>query len=134
MCPQPPFEVELSRDLHLQERAQAHAQPPRRLDEGRARGEELGTGQWLAGDACDGRQGPLTPSFPLQATQLDSAFIRKDPYGVVLIIGPWHYPINLLLVPLVGAIAAGEAGLCPCHAGGEPHRGVSCVPPGVGMG
>ncbi|NXJ15375.1 AL3B1 dehydrogenase, partial [Odontophorus gujanensis] len=42
------------------------------------------------------------------ATQLDSAFIRKDPYGVVLIIGPWNYPVNLLLVPLIGAIAAGN--------------------------
>ncbi|XP_053922658.1 aldehyde dehydrogenase family 3 member B1-like isoform X2 [Cuculus canorus] len=43
-----------------------------------------------------------------KVTQLDSAFIRKDPYGVVLIIGPWNYPINLLLVPLIGAIAAGN--------------------------
>ncbi|XP_055669354.1 aldehyde dehydrogenase family 3 member B1 [Falco peregrinus] len=41
-------------------------------------------------------------------TQLDSAFIRKDPYGVVLIIAPWNYPIHLLLVPLIGAIAAGN--------------------------
>ncbi|XP_056209464.1 aldehyde dehydrogenase family 3 member B1-like isoform X2 [Falco biarmicus] len=41
-------------------------------------------------------------------TQLDSAFIHKDLYGVVLIIGPWNYPINLLLVPLIGAIAAGN--------------------------
>ncbi|XP_054027911.1 aldehyde dehydrogenase family 3 member B2 [Dryobates pubescens] len=41
-------------------------------------------------------------------TQLDSAFIRKDPYGVVLIIGPWNYPVHLLLVPLIGAIAAGN--------------------------
>ncbi|KAM6273362.1 aldehyde dehydrogenase family 3 member B1-like [Porphyrio hochstetteri] len=41
-------------------------------------------------------------------TQLDSAFIRKDPYGVVLIIGPWNYPIHLILVPLIGAIAAGN--------------------------
>ncbi|NWU99679.1 AL3B1 dehydrogenase, partial [Upupa epops] len=41
-------------------------------------------------------------------TQLDSAFIRKEPYGVVLIIGPWNYPLNLLLVPLIGAIAAGN--------------------------
>ncbi|XP_051823481.1 aldehyde dehydrogenase family 3 member B1 isoform X1 [Antechinus flavipes] len=42
------------------------------------------------------------------ATQLDSAFIRKEPYGVVLIIAPWNYPLNLMLVPLVGAIAAGN--------------------------
>ncbi|KAM9147346.1 aldehyde dehydrogenase family 3 member B1-like isoform 2-T2 [Pangshura tecta] len=41
-------------------------------------------------------------------TQLDTAFIRKEPYGVVLIIGPWNYPLNLILVPLVGAIAAGN--------------------------
>ncbi|KFQ28856.1 Aldehyde dehydrogenase family 3 member B1, partial [Mesitornis unicolor] len=40
--------------------------------------------------------------------QLDSAFIRKDPYGVVLIIVPWNYPIYLLLAPLIGAIAAGN--------------------------
>ncbi|NXL83286.1 AL3B1 dehydrogenase, partial [Alectura lathami] len=42
------------------------------------------------------------------ATQLDSAFIRKDPYGVVLIIGAWNYPIYILLAPLIGAIAAGN--------------------------
>ncbi|NXP15800.1 AL3B1 dehydrogenase, partial [Thinocorus orbignyianus] len=41
-------------------------------------------------------------------TRLDSAFIRKDPYGVVLIIAPWNYPIHLFLVPLIGAIAAGN--------------------------
>ncbi|XP_068541628.1 aldehyde dehydrogenase family 3 member B1-like [Anas acuta] len=42
------------------------------------------------------------------ATQLDTAFIRRDPYGVVLIIAPCNYPIYLLLVPLIGAIAAGN--------------------------
>ncbi|GAB1301973.1 Aldehyde dehydrogenase family 3 member B1 [Apodemus speciosus] len=42
------------------------------------------------------------------ATQLDSAFIRKEPFGLVLIIVPWNYPLNLTLVPLVGAIAAGN--------------------------
>ncbi|NWH80560.1 AL3B1 dehydrogenase, partial [Piaya cayana] len=41
-------------------------------------------------------------------TRLDSAFIRKDPYGLVLIIAPWNYPVNLLLGPLIGAIAAGN--------------------------
>ncbi|XP_036918413.1 aldehyde dehydrogenase family 3 member B1 isoform X2 [Sturnira hondurensis] len=42
------------------------------------------------------------------ATQLDSAFIHKEPFGVVLIIAPWNYPVNLILVPLVGALAAGN--------------------------
>jgi len=35
--------------------------------------------------------------------------IHHDPLGVVLIISPWNYPVGLLLSPLVGAIAAGNA-------------------------
>ncbi|MEO5782702.1 MAG: aldehyde dehydrogenase [Ginsengibacter sp.] len=34
--------------------------------------------------------------------------IYKDPLGVVLIISPWNYPLQLLLIPLVGAIAGGN--------------------------
>ncbi len=37
-----------------------------------------------------------------------TSYIMKEPLGVVLIIGPWNYPVNLLLSPLVGAIAAGN--------------------------
>ncbi len=37
-----------------------------------------------------------------------SSFILKEPLGVVLIIGPWNYPLQLLFTPLVGAIAAGN--------------------------
>lgn len=37
-----------------------------------------------------------------------SSFILKEPLGVVLIISPWNYPFNLLMTPLVGAIAAGN--------------------------
>jgi aldehyde dehydrogenase (NAD+) len=36
------------------------------------------------------------------------AELRHEPYGVSLIIGPWNYPLQLLLAPLVGAIAAGN--------------------------
>ena len=32
----------------------------------------------------------------------------KEPLGVVLIIGPWNYPIELIVHPLVSAIAAGS--------------------------
>ncbi|XP_070778633.1 aldehyde dehydrogenase family 3 member B1 isoform X1 [Enoplosus armatus] len=42
------------------------------------------------------------------ATKLDSCFVRREPLGVVLIIGPWNYPLQLLLLPMVGAIAAGN--------------------------
>lgn len=34
-------------------------------------------------------------------------FVHPEPYGVALIIGPWNYPFQLLLAPLLGAIAAG---------------------------
>ncbi len=36
------------------------------------------------------------------------SFIYKEPLGVVLIIGPWNYPFQLLMTPLVGALAAGN--------------------------
>ncbi|MEO6330736.1 MAG: aldehyde dehydrogenase [Ginsengibacter sp.] len=32
----------------------------------------------------------------------------REPLGVVLIIGPWNYPLQLILIPLVGAIAGGN--------------------------
>lgn len=34
--------------------------------------------------------------------------IQKEPYGSVLILGPYNYPVQLLAEPLVGAIAAGN--------------------------
>jgi aldehyde dehydrogenase (NAD+) len=37
-----------------------------------------------------------------------SSKIYRDPQGVVLIISPWNYPFQLLFIPLVGAIAAGN--------------------------
>ncbi|KAI8867796.1 aldehyde dehydrogenase [Ramicandelaber brevisporus] len=38
----------------------------------------------------------------------DTLEIRKEPQGVVLIAGPWNYPVRLLVLPLIGAIAAGN--------------------------
>jgi aldehyde dehydrogenase (NAD+) len=34
--------------------------------------------------------------------------VLKEPLGVVLIIGPWNYPFQLLINPLIGALAAGN--------------------------
>lgn len=34
--------------------------------------------------------------------------IYSEPYGVVLIISPWNYPVQLTLYPLIAAIAAGN--------------------------
>lgn len=36
------------------------------------------------------------------------SFIYQEPLGVVLIIAPWNYPFQLLFMPLIGAIAAGN--------------------------
>ena len=36
------------------------------------------------------------------------AYIYKDPYGVALIIGPFNYPFQLIIAPLIGAIAGGN--------------------------
>ena len=37
-----------------------------------------------------------------------SSFVKYEPKGVVLIISPWNFPINLTFGPLVSAIAAGN--------------------------
>lgn len=38
----------------------------------------------------------------------DRVEIRKEPYGVVLVIGTWNYPLQLTILPMLGAIAAGN--------------------------
>ncbi len=40
--------------------------------------------------------------------QPSAARIYREPFGVVLIIGPWNYPLQLMLAPLLGALAAGN--------------------------
>jgi len=34
--------------------------------------------------------------------------IHKEPFGVVLVMAPWNYPVQLAISPLIGAIAAGN--------------------------
>lgn len=34
--------------------------------------------------------------------------IRREPYGVALVVAPWNYPLQLSLSPLVAAVAAGN--------------------------
>jgi acyl-CoA reductase-like NAD-dependent aldehyde dehydrogenase len=49
---------------------------------------------------------PVSPAqFPA------SARVYPEPLGVVLIIGPWNYPFQLMTTPLVGAIAAGNCAI-----------------------
>lgn len=43
--------------------------------------------------------------------QPSQSLIYKEPLGLVLIIGPWNYPFQLLMAPLIGAIAAGNCAI-----------------------
>ncbi|MFJ9127395.1 aldehyde dehydrogenase family protein [Streptomyces sp. NPDC102340] len=48
---------------------------------------------------------PVPPHLGDDAT----AWTQYDPLGVALVIAPWNYPVQLLLTPLLGALAAGNA-------------------------
>lgn len=45
------------------------------------------------------------------AFQPAQAWTEPQPLGVVLLIAPWNYPLQLLLAPLVAAVAAGNCAL-----------------------
>ena len=42
---------------------------------------------------------------------LSKSFVVPESYGVVLIMAPWNYPVQLCLEPLIGAIAAGNTAI-----------------------
>jgi aldehyde dehydrogenase (NAD+) len=54
--------------------------------------------RWVAPMRC------RTPWFVAPAR----GWVQAEPFGVALILGPWNYPVQLMLVPLVSAIAAGN--------------------------
>ena len=41
-----------------------------------------------------------------------SSHVRYEARGVVLVLAPWNYPFQLLLAPLIAAIAAGNTVIC----------------------
>jgi len=52
--------------------------------------------------------------------------IRPGPYGTALIIGPWNYPFQLVIAPLVAAVAAGNtAVLKPSELAPNTSRAVA---------
>ncbi len=55
--------------------------------------------RWLA---------PQRVPVPLRG-QPGRARVVREPLGVVLVIAPWNYPLQLTLAPLVGVLAAGNA-------------------------
>ena len=57
------------------------------------------------------RAGASFVSFP------SSGRVYSCPYGVVLIMAPWNYPLQLSLIPLAGAIAAGNCAVVKLSQG-----------------
>ncbi|MET4095200.1 aldehyde dehydrogenase family protein [Arthrobacter sp. UYCu712] len=60
---------------------------------------EMNLGAWL-------RPRPVPVPLTVQPAR---AWTELTPLGVVLVIGPWNYPVQLLLAPLAGALAAGNS-------------------------
>jgi len=54
--------------------------------------------EWTKDKMCD--KSPLT--------LLDTVFMHPEPFGTVLVIGAWNFPLNLTLAPVLPAIAAGN--------------------------
>lgn len=48
-----------------------------------------------------------TPIVQFKST----SFVSPEPYGVVLIMAPWNYPMQLCFAPLIGAISAGNCSI-----------------------
>ncbi|MEU5340551.1 aldehyde dehydrogenase family protein [Streptomyces sp. NPDC020766] len=57
-------------------------------------------GEWLR---------PESAPVPAHLGEDATAWTQYDPLGVVLVIAPWNYPAQLLLAPMLGALAAGNA-------------------------
>lgn len=53
---------------------------------------------------------PEAVKTPIQF-QPGKSFIVREPYGVVLIIGPFNYPFQLVMEPLLGAIIGGNTAI-----------------------
>lgn len=59
---------------------------------------------------------------------ISKSFIVPEPYGVVLIMAPWNYPVQLCLEPLVGAVAAGNTVIVkPSAYAAEVSHCLACI-------
>jgi aldehyde dehydrogenase (NAD+) len=57
---------------------------------------------------------PSIVNFPAKGA------LVQEPYGVVLIVSPWNYPLQLTLCPMIGAMAAGNTIICK-PSSSSPH-------------
>ncbi|PSP18813.1 MAG: aldehyde dehydrogenase family protein [Cyanobacteria bacterium QS_8_64_29] len=69
------------------------------------------------------RPQPAPTPLPLLPAR---SYTVSEPLGVVAIVSPWNYPVQLALVPLIGAIAAGNCALVkPSEVAPHAARAVS---------
>ena len=63
-------------------------------------------------------------------TKPGSSMRSPQPLGVVCVIAPWNYPVQLLLIPVAGAIAAGNAVVMkPSEVSSETSRVLAKIVP-----
>lgn len=53
---------------------------------------------------------PRKVSLPL-SQKPGSAWVQPEPLGIMLVIGPWNYPFQMIISPLIGAISAGNCAI-----------------------
>lgn len=63
-----------------------------------------------AADSLEDWTAPEKVPTPVFA-QPGRSTIQREPLGLVLIIGAWNYPFHLTMLPLIGAIAAGNCAI-----------------------
>ncbi|MEQ8841948.1 MAG: aldehyde dehydrogenase family protein [Acidimicrobiales bacterium] len=68
---------------------------------------------------------PRKVRLPLTAMP-GKGYIVPEPLGVALVVAPWNYPIQLLLLPVAAAIAAGNAVIAkPSEIAGETSKALA---------
>jgi aldehyde dehydrogenase (NAD+) len=65
------------------------------------------------------RHTPIT-QFPSRS------YVYPEPRGTVFVIAPWNYPFNLIILPLIGAIAAGNTVILKSASEVPLSSGVIC--------
>jgi len=68
---------------------------------------------------------PRKARLPM-ASMPGKGYIVPEPLGVALIVAPWNYPLQLLLLPMAAAIAAGNAVIAkPSEIAGETSKALA---------
>ena len=59
--------------------------------------------------------------------KMNDVYILPEPFGAVLILGAWNFPVQLTMTPMVGAIAAGKLETTVALLSGPPPIFPTCA-------